>query len=166
MTDAEEPRWLDPTQMAAWVRLVQVMAWLPPKLDEALKPHGLNTFEYGILVSLSDAPDGQVAVSTLAAMARGSQSRVSHAVTRLQAKGWVCRSASATDRRLSIVTLTDAGRARLVAAAPDHVESVRQSVIDVLSDEQLLGLGSACAAIARGLQPADVPGMAPPGPWD
>ena len=93
MSDADgEPRWLDPTQMAAWVRLIQVMAWLPPKLDEALKPHGLNTFEYGILVSLSDAPDGQVPVSTLAARARGSQSRVSHAVTRLQAKGWVCRS--------------------------------------------------------------------------
>jgi DNA-binding MarR family transcriptional regulator len=83
---------------------------------------------------------------------------VSHAVDRLEEKGWVVRLSCPSDRRGAFATLTDAGQAVLEAAAPSHVASVRRHVFDLLSPEQVADLGAISRVIASQL--------ACPGPED
>ena len=73
----------------------------------------------------------------LATRSNSSLTRMSHVVTRLEARGIVARSACAADGRATNVTITPAGHDLLVAAAPGHVTQVRESFLDALNPEQL-----------------------------
>ncbi|MGW6128773.1 MarR family winged helix-turn-helix transcriptional regulator [Cellulomonas sp. NPDC055163] len=162
MTD-DEPRasvaepdvpWLSDQQQGEWRALARMLMDLPPALDAQLKRDaGLNTFEYQVLAALSESPARTLVLSDLAAHARGSLSRLSHAVTRLERAGWVERR-SCTDRagRHTEARLTDSGLARLEEVAPGHVRAVRRLVVDVLSAEQLTQLAAAARAIADATQ--------------
>src|SRR5260221_1188839 len=61
-------------------------------------------------------------MTQLAEASTSSKSRLSHAVARLEQRGWVRRTNCPTDRRGQIAQLTDEGFASLAAAAPRHVE--------------------------------------------
>jgi DNA-binding MarR family transcriptional regulator len=87
-------------------------------------------------VRLSEAPGHTLRMTQLADAASASKSRVSHAVARLEERGWVRRQDCPTDRRGQLAQLTDEGYAALVAAAPGHVEQVRQALFDPLTPEQ------------------------------
>ena len=108
---------------------------------------------YEILVNLSEAPGRSARMGELAERTRSSRSRLSHAVDRLEERGWVKRGDCATDRRGQTATLTDAGFAALAAAAPGHVDAVRELVIDRLTPEQVGQLEQITAAIIAGLEP-------------
>src|SRR6266852_4945396 len=71
-------------------------------------------------------------MSQLAEAASASKSRASHAVARLEERGWVRRLDCPTDRRGQVAELTEEGYAVLAAAAPGHVEQVRTSLFDGL----------------------------------
>ena len=138
--------WLDARQLRSWIALTALTEALPAALDTQLKRDaGINHFEYMILASLADAPDRTLLMSDIAAFATGSISRLSHAVSRLESRGWVTRQPYADDARHMQVTMTDAGYAANVAAAAGHVREARRLVIDALTPEQLDQLG----AIAR-----------------
>jgi DNA-binding MarR family transcriptional regulator len=76
-------------------------------------------------------------MSELAERTLSSRSRLSHAVARLEERGWVRREECATDRRGQICRLTDAGFDVLASAAPGHVAAVREYLVDPLTPEQL-----------------------------
>lgn len=153
----DEPRWLSPDELHAWRWLTAVMLMLPGRLEESLQPHGVTFFEYSIMAGLSGAPERTLAMSQLAGIANGSLSRLSHATRRLEARGLVERHPSPDDGRVTLATLTDVGQALLVEAAPDHVESVRRAVFDVLTPEQVTQLDAITEAIARNLDPSAPP---------
>ncbi|MBV9379711.1 MAG: MarR family transcriptional regulator [Streptosporangiaceae bacterium] len=115
---------------------------LPAALDAQLqRDAGISHFEYMVLASLSEAGDRTLRMSDLAAMASGSLSRLSHVVSRLEARGWVRREPCPSDGRYTYAILTDAGFRKLAAIAPGHVEAVRALVIDALNARQLRQLG-------------------------
>jgi DNA-binding MarR family transcriptional regulator len=116
---------------------------------DASMPHGY----YEILVHLSEAPGRSVRMGELAERTRSSRSRLSHAVDRLEERGWIARGDCPTDRRGQLATLTETGFAALAAAAPEHVEAVRRHVIDRLSPQQIGQLEEICTAIIAGLEP-------------
>lgn len=117
-------------------------------LDRQLqRDAGMPHAYYMILVALSEAPRRSMRMSELAARAQSSQSRLSHAVARLEERGWVRRERCPEDRRGSIAVLTDAGFAALESAAPGHVEEVRRVLFDVLSPEQQRRLHEICATV-------------------
>lgn len=141
--------WLSAEQQREWRSLLGLFMDLPPALDAQLKRDaGLNMFEYQVLAALSEAPARTLVLSDLAALARGSLSRLSHAVTRLERAGWVERR-TCTDRagRHTEARLTDSGLVRIEEAAPGHVAAVRRLVVDALGPEQLAQLGAAARAI-------------------
>ena len=102
---------------------------------------------------LSEAPDHTLRMTQLAEAASASKSRVSHAVARLEERGWIRRRDCPTDRRGQLAELTDEGYAVLVAAAPGHVEHVRRILFDPLTPEQVRQLhaitGSILAAVGN-----------------
>ena len=138
MSPDDEPRWLDPDERRIWLAWVFSTRLLWEELERDLQAEaGMGFGYYDILVMLSESPGRTRRMSELADATQSSRSRLSHAVARLEALGWIRREACSTDRRGANAVLTDAGFAALEAAAPHHVESVRRHLFDRLSPEQL-----------------------------
>ncbi len=142
------PRWLGPEEQQAWRALTAVQMYLPGVLDAQLqRDAGLSHAEYVVLAMLSEAEDRSLRMSELAALANVSQSRLSHMVGRLEARGWVRRERSAHDGRGSVGVLTEAGWELVVRTAPGHAAAVREAVFDALTPQQVLALRDALVAV-------------------
>ena len=133
--NATPPRWLNPTEMAAWRRYIVASRRLLEALDSDLAGHELSMPDYEILAQLSDAPDRRMRMSELADVAMLSRSRLSHRMKVMEKAGWVRREACPIDKRGFFAVMTPKGWKAIEAAAPDHVESVRSRFVDLLSKE-------------------------------
>jgi len=147
-------RWLDEDEQAAWVRLAAVLELLPGVLEAQLRRDAdLSHFEYWVLAMLSEAPTRTLRMTALASRTSGSLSRLSHVVTRLEGRGLLERFPCPEDRRATNARLTEAGWDVVVAAAPGHVETVRDYVVDALTPRQLAQLTEIAGAILDRLDP-------------
>jgi DNA-binding MarR family transcriptional regulator len=133
--NATPPRWLNPTEMAAWRRYIVASRRLLEALDSDLAGHELSMPDYEILAQLSDAPDRRMRMSELADVAMLSRSRLSHRMKVMEKSGWVRREACPIDKRGFFAVMTPKGWKAIEAAAPDHVNSVRQRFVDLLDKE-------------------------------
>ncbi|WP_193612500.1 MarR family winged helix-turn-helix transcriptional regulator [Nocardioides lijunqiniae] len=150
MDDDAQPRWLSEEEQLAWVGVTAMMWLLPGSLDAQLhRDSGLNLFDYFVLSSLSQAEGRQRRMSDLAAQSNASPSRLSNAVGRLEAQGWLTRHPHEQDRRSTVATLTDAGYDKVVASAPGHAAEVRRLLIDGRSEAELAALRDVGASVAR-----------------
>jgi DNA-binding MarR family transcriptional regulator len=141
-------RWLDDDEQTAWRGLLAATDLIERRLDEQLqRDSGMPHAYYTVLVALSEQPGRACRMSVLAERTMSSQSRLSHAVARLEERGWVRRDPSAADGRGKLAVLTDAGQRALRKAAPGHVEQVRRVVFDRLTPEQVRQLAAITAAI-------------------
>jgi DNA-binding MarR family transcriptional regulator len=149
---SNEPRWLDDDEQSVWRSFLAATQLLSDRLDQELqRDSGIPHTYYEVLVRLSEVPGRQLRMSELADRSLSSRSRLSHAVARLEEAGWVRREMCPTDRRGQLAVLTDEGFAALEAAAPGHVNGVRQHLFDQLTTDQVRQLGEICAAIAAPL---------------
>jgi DNA-binding MarR family transcriptional regulator len=150
----EQPRWLTEDEQQAWIVFTGVLVKLPYALDADMRSSaGFSHFEYLVLSGISETPDRTLPMSELATLANASLSRLSHVVSRLEDRGWVFRSPSAEDGRITMVSLTKEGFAVLAEAAPGHVETVRDLVVDVLSPAQIRQLTAISKKILARLDP-------------
>ena len=131
--NATAPKWLTPSEMVAWRTYIIASRQLLAALDADLKEHDLTLPDYEILALLSDAPDRQMRMSELAKIALLSRSRLSHRMKVMEKAGWLKREPCPVDKRGYFAVMTPKGWKAIVAAAPDHVESVRARFIDHLS---------------------------------
>ncbi|MFD3596449.1 MarR family winged helix-turn-helix transcriptional regulator [Nocardia sp. NPDC058640] len=116
-------------------------------LAAGLGEHGLSMADYELLVPLSAAPDGCLRAKELAAHVCWEKSRLSKQLARMAARGLVDRVPAEDDARGIVVSLTDAGRAVLRRAAPEHVELVRELFIDPMTDAESAAIRSLAAKV-------------------
>lgn len=140
-------RWLNSEQQRIWRTWLLGVARIDTVLGEWLRPHNLDLAEYEILVVLSESEGRQMRMSDLALSVHQSRSRLTHTVSRLEAEGLVARERTCSDGRGVYATLTDAGFAKLVEAAPAHVESVRKIFVDAVTPEDFEAIGRAMSAV-------------------
>ena len=151
-------RWLDAEEQKAWRAWLYSTLLLQDRLDRELTHEtGISHAYYEILVALSEAPERMLRMSELADRCLSSRSRLSHAVSRLEERGWVRRQVCEEDGRGALAVLTDEGFAALEAAAPVHVEGVRAHLFDQLSPEQLAAMRDIGETLLRHLDPSRVP---------
>lgn len=151
-TPANAPRWLSADELETWRAVNLLMALLPAALGSQLQDDAdLSFVEYYVLAALSDQPDHSLRLSELAVLTNAELSRLSHLVTRLERRGLVIREPDATNRRYTKAVLTEEGQAHLSAAAPAHVERVRELIFDVLDPEAQRSLRDAASAIVDNL---------------
>ena len=137
----EATRWLDADEQRAWRAYMYSWMLLEDRLDRELtREAGISHAYYEILVQLSETEGRALRMSELAERCLSSRSRLSHAVSRLEERGWVRRQVCAEDGRGQLAVLTDEGFAALAAAAPIHVESVRAHLFDQLSPAQVAAM--------------------------
>jgi DNA-binding MarR family transcriptional regulator len=146
--DTSGTRWLSADEQVMWRAFFGACRAFYAAIDAQLqRDTGIPLAYYEILVQLSEAPERTLRMTQLAEAASASKSRVSHAVARLEDKGWIRRRDCPTDRRGQLAELTDEGYAVLVAAAPGHVEQVRRTLFDPLTPEQVDQLQAISQAI-------------------
>lgn len=149
-----DTRWLDDEELEAWIRLIAVVELLPGVLDSQLRRESnLSHFEYLVLAMLSEAEDRVLRMTALAARTNATLARLSHVVSRLEARGLVRRSPCPQDGRATNAHLTDEGWQVLLDAAPGHVATVRSAVFDALDRDQVRALGEIAAAILTRIDP-------------
>lgn len=150
-------RWLNAEEMRAWRAYVVGKELLDAQLNRDLQEeHQLALADYEVLVRLSEAPEGQVRMSTLAAQVASSKSRISHQVGRMEKAGLVRRQEAPGDRRGVFAVLTNHGQEVLRSASPTHVRGVRDNLIDLISDQEKLVIAEVFERLMshlRGQQP-------------
>src|ERR687893_1027406 len=148
------PRWLDADEQKAWRAWLYSTQLLTERLNAELQHDtGIPHAYYEILVQLSETPGRMLRMSELADRCLSSRSRLSHAVSRLEERGWIRRQVCEEDARGQLAVLTDEGFAALEAAAPIHVESVRRHLFDQLSADQVAALRDIGETLLRHLGP-------------
>jgi DNA-binding MarR family transcriptional regulator len=147
-----EPRWLSDAEFRAWIGYRRMRLLLDARIARDLAHDSrLSTADYDVLSTLSGKDSHRFRLSALAARMLWSKSRLSRHISRMEERGLVVRKDSPDDGRGADVVLTAAGLRAIVAAAPDHVESVRRNFIDLLSPRELKMLGDVAERVLAAL---------------
>ncbi len=83
--------------------------------------HGLTPVQYAAMQAVRNSPESDQ--RTLASTVGFDTSTIGGVIDRLEARGLILRSASPTDRRVRLLTLTDAGLALLEATIPSMLRA-------------------------------------------
>jgi DNA-binding MarR family transcriptional regulator len=137
------PTHLTDAELRAWRGLLRTHALLVKRLDADLESaHGLPLTSYEVLLHLDEADERRMRMCDLAEGIMLSRSGLTRLVDRLERDGLVERVSCADDARGAFARLTDAGRAKLDAAAQTHLEGVRRHFLEHVGGDELGVLGT------------------------
>jgi len=129
---------VSPAEWGAWRDFLAMRRQLDRELERQLqRDAGLSTADYGILNTLAEAPDRRLRGRDLGELLAWEKSRVSHQVSRMQARGLVERQDCPEDARGTWIGITPEGRRTLLRATRDHGATLRRFFFDVLEPEEL-----------------------------
>jgi DNA-binding MarR family transcriptional regulator len=129
--------------LEAWRALLTAHATLMRQMDTDLeRDANMALADFDVLAQLAIA-GGSLRMTELAAKALISRSGMTRRVARLATEGFVQRTSTDADGRGVMVELTDAGLARLEAAAPIHLRGIAQLFVSKLTNEELAVLATA-----------------------
>jgi DNA-binding MarR family transcriptional regulator len=141
---------LSDTEQACWRAFVESSWALHTRLEDELRAAtGLSMSDYHVMVVLSEAPERRVRMGELANRLVFSPSRLTYQISSMVKRGLVRKQSCPDDGRGQEAALTDDGMAALVAAAPLHLETVRDCFIDRLDGDELAVIGRVFARIRK-----------------
>jgi DNA-binding MarR family transcriptional regulator len=135
---------LDATQLRAYFALMDVAGLLRHKVEQQLREAADITYvQFKVLARLGlDSPTGSLRMTELADEVVYSRSGLTYQAGQMEKSGLVERSPSPDDDRGVILTITEAGRARLARALPGHVDVVRDLLFATLTDDDVRALAT------------------------
>ena len=145
------PRWLTPEEMAAWRSFIETSGDLLRAIEKDLVQYGLDLGDYQLLAMLSEAPDGQLRLCDLADTLRLTRSGLTRRMDGVVSKKLVSRAQSEQDRRVTYASMTPKGYETLRKVAPQHLETVRELMIDLLTSAEIKSIASAFSKISDNL---------------
>ena len=155
--------WLNADEQRAWQAFMRVQLRMNFEMNRQLQADSdLSLADYDVLHALTDTPGGALSMTALAARIGWERSRLSHHTRRMAGRGLVHTGLAPSDRRVTEVSVTPAGRHAAEAAAPGHVALVRRLFFDGLRPELVEQLTAAletvyASVLERGsLPPADL----------
>jgi DNA-binding MarR family transcriptional regulator len=130
----------------AWIGLLETHKQLTRMLDAELESrYGLALSSLELLARLGAAPDRCLRLSSLAAEAGLSLSRVSRIAVMLETRGLILRRPCPDDARAVEAHLTPDGLKLMREAQQTHFESVQRQFFDQLTDREVDVLGAVFA---------------------
>jgi DNA-binding MarR family transcriptional regulator len=134
---------LDRRGLAAWGALLEAHATLMRQLQtDLVNKTGLDLNDFDVISQLARAGGG-LRMTELAARAFSSRSGLTRRIDRLVKEGLVSRSTADGDARGVVVTLTDAGAARVSETVPVHLRAVAELFMAKLDNHELAVLENA-----------------------
>ena len=147
-------QWLSEREERAWRGLQFMQLRIDGELARRLAAESnLSYADYGVLVALTDQPDGRVRLFELGSELGWEKSRLSHHIARMTKRGLVTKEKCPTDRRGSFVVVTDFGRSEIAAAAPGHLAAVRELFVDHLTAKQLEQMAEIAETVLAATEP-------------
>ncbi|HEY2598428.1 MAG TPA: MarR family transcriptional regulator [Candidatus Dormibacteraeota bacterium] len=129
--------------LAAWETLLEAHATLMRQLQtDLVTKTGLDLNDFDVISQLARAGGG-LRMTELAARAFSSRSGLTRRIDRLVDEGLVSRTTADADARGVVVTLTDAGAARVLETVPVHLRAVAELFMSKLDNQDLAVLESA-----------------------
>jgi DNA-binding MarR family transcriptional regulator len=127
----------DTEGVRAWAALLRAHAAVARQLERDLeRAQQLPLTWYDVLLELNSAEGRRLRMQELGERAVLSRSRVSRIVDELARAGLAAREPDPDDRRGSWAVITDAGRGRLRAAAPDYLDGIARHFADHLTADE------------------------------
>jgi DNA-binding MarR family transcriptional regulator len=128
-------------QLGAWRLFLRAHAQLTRQLEaELLAEQDLPLASYDVLLQLAESPDRRLRMTELADRVLLSRSGLTRLVDRLEKDALVQRAACPGDARVTHAVLTEAGLARLRAAAPTHLRGIAEHVTGRLTPDEVAEL--------------------------
>ncbi|MFT4218445.1 MAG: MarR family winged helix-turn-helix transcriptional regulator [Micropruina sp.] len=149
----DEVRWLSQDELALWQHFILAQQDLDRVISADLAGSGLSHADYAVLVGLSEGSSDGVRVGRLREWIGWGSSRLAHQLRRMESRGLVTRSRAADDGRGTVVSITAEGLARIRAAAPGHVRTVRANFLDLMTEDERAVLGAVFERVTRTINP-------------
>jgi DNA-binding MarR family transcriptional regulator len=144
---------LSPAEETLWRALMRIVKILPRDLDaDLIHDAGVSASDYTTLMHLSEAPNRELRMSDLASATGLSPSRMTRLVDDLQSRSLVTKVASSSDARGNVARLTPRGMAKLRAAWPVHLASVRSRFLDHVDTATIKVVAASLSGVADHLE--------------
>ncbi|MEY3806381.1 MAG: hypothetical protein RIR69_1193 [Actinomycetota bacterium] len=144
-------RWLTPQEMAAWRTFIVTSGDLTRAIERDLVEFDLDLGDYQLLAMLSEAPEHKLKMCDLADSLRLTRSGLTRRMDGVLKKKLVTRTKSSEDGRVAYAQISPKGMDVLRHAAPHHLVSVREHMIDLLSPAEIKAIASAFKKISEKL---------------
>ncbi len=155
-----EPRWLNEEENRAWRGFQRMSMELAARLHRRLVNRtGLSLPDYEVLVVLSESCEDRMRPYELGEVLTWEKSRLSHHLSRMENRGLIERRVCPSDARGHFIALTEKGREAIEAAAPCHVDDVRQLLIDHMTPQEMATVAGLADKVLANL--AEEPGQTP-----
>ncbi|MFD2470858.1 MarR family winged helix-turn-helix transcriptional regulator [Amycolatopsis silviterrae] len=133
---------MTPDDWELWNAWVHAQRLLTRELDRGLQREcGITKTEFSVLVTLWRTPGHELRVANLVEALGWEKSRVSHQLTRMEARDLVAPARSASGRRTG-VSLTSQGRSSVQDALVVHGNNIRRHFLDSLTPAQTSAIRS------------------------
>jgi DNA-binding MarR family transcriptional regulator len=143
-----------PTEWAAWRAFLDMRARLDLTIERQLQHDAeISASDFGVLVTLFEAPKKQLRAGELGETLGWEKSRVSHQVSRMEKRGLVERRLCNEDARGTWVGMTPDGSRAVLGAMRDHAATLRRHFFDVLTPEELEVFRVGSARVLEKLKP-------------
>ena len=140
-------RWLNADEQRAWRSFIFLSHYVDSIASASFSAHGLSENDYHVLVPLSESLTGRLPFTDLVEFADREPGLLSRHLERMEERELVRREQSFGASHGFLVSITEAGRAAIEAAAPTHVSMIREFFIDRLGANDLSTLESMAAKV-------------------
>ncbi|MFL5893703.1 MAG: MarR family winged helix-turn-helix transcriptional regulator [Thermoleophilaceae bacterium] len=124
------------SELRTWVRFLATHSAITRELEaQLLGAHGLTLSDYDVLVQLARAPEHRLRNIELAKAIVLTRSGVTRLVDGLERDGLVSRCSCPSDKRGTLIELTDEGMTRLREATGTHLNGVRELFLERIGPE-------------------------------
>lgn len=140
----------DITAVSSFLHLLRVATDLSTALDTCLSKHGLLQGRWWVLILLMREDSRTSKPSALADKAGVTRATMTGLIDGLEQSGLVVRVYTKDDRRSVLISLTDAGQAKLDVVMPDYYRRLRQCM-QALNEEKRMQLQQILGLINSGI---------------
>jgi len=137
----------------AWMAFHRIRTTLlPPLIKHLSEKCGLTEAEYQVFIGLKSAEGQKLKPTQLADALGWDLARLSHQISRMEARGLLTRQQCPLDARSCLIGLTKKGQAAIDAAFPLQMEQVDQLFSQALTAQQMKSLIEISEAIQSNLE--------------
>ena len=131
---------IDPAPMGVFGRISRIAALAEHEIKPVFRSHGLTGGDFDVLATLRRSGEPyQLTPTALSRSMMVSTGGTTKRLDRLEARTLIRRAPDPADRRGTLVTLTEAGRATVDAAVTEHVQN-EERLLATLTQNQLATL--------------------------
>jgi len=138
MNEEEKNQLDEKLSLKLFVVLTRALAAVRKSIEKEIRTYGLNPTEFAVLELLYNK--GEQSAQKIGEKVLIASSSITYVVDKLEKKGLILRTPCPEDRRISNVSITDAGRKMMDEIFPVHTQGVQRILegLDTKEKEEMI----------------------------